>query len=318
MKKVLSIIIVAIMMFAIVSCSTQKQDTTTKEITEATDAISTMATEEETTETTAESTKETIPYETVHVTDETTTEKNEEVEGDCRGVWRVETVFIHHGSDAASNITYHDVSDQLLSVYIYENSIYMGSTDSIIQQYRRMGDVIFDEDEHGKTITIRLLSLASGKSLTAEYHYYMERDKWGTIKLHLDLKSLNGDPTRFGFDSFMNSHCGIEMSEWAFAKADSEHDPMLYRSEDTLWLTGMGGKTETIRFTYGDNFIVYINQQIAGTWRTIDRGEEKLLIITYQDGHIVEGTYSVGSRNMSIKWEGIEMETMYSVAELEY
>ncbi len=87
------------------------EHTTTEKVTQTTNPEDEATRIPETTEfftieeTTAENTKETVPYETVPVTDETTTEKNEEVEGDCRGVWRVETVFVHHGPDEASNIT---------------------------------------------------------------------------------------------------------------------------------------------------------------------------------------------------------------------
>ncbi len=337
--KIISLIVAAaVIMGVFIGCNPVKQPqdtettehTTTEKVTQTTNPEDEATRIPETTEfftieeTTAENTKETVPYETVPVTDETTTDEHEEIEGDCSGVWRVEKVIVHMGPPEGSNAFSVDVSDQLLSIYIDENSIYMGSTDSIIQQYRRMGDVVFDEDEHGKTITISMFSLASGRSLTAEYHYSMKKDEWGTIKLHLDLKSLDGDPTKFGFDSIMNTHCGIEMSEWAFAKTDSEHDPDLFRSNDTVWYAEQPslGRYKKLRFSYDEGFNVYDNNLIIGTWRTITRGQDKILIITDTDGYVTEGTYSVNSSEYNpilvIKWDDEEPESRYFVPVLEY
>ena len=314
--KLISLVIAAVMLVLLVAgCSTPKE-TSTSEDTTLTETTVITTQSESTDPVNDETTETTVVTETTATVTETTASDEEEIPGVCEGVWRAEKVIVSP-SGSSKDVEY-DVSAELISIFLEEGNLYLGSTDNIKQEYTRKGSCAFKEYSSGKEIIISMFSLATGRSLTATYYYRMYKDKWGTVKLELRLDSMNGDATMFGFNSFMNEQHIIVLSEWGFAKADSEHDPELYRSHDTRWTPTFGTRKEELRFTYGDNFIVYIDNQIGGTWRTTTRGDDKLLIITLKDDTVIEGIYGVSDRELHILWEDDEMETVYTVLMLEY
>ena len=320
--KIISMVMASVMLVLLIAgCSTPKDNATSENAN--TTETTVINTESKSTESANDATTETTEIntqcectESADDKTETTASEEEEIPGVCEGVWRAEKVIVSP-SGSSKDVEY-DISAELISVFLEEGNLYLGSTDSIKQEYTRKGSCAFKEYSSGKEIIISMFSLATGRSLTATYYYRMYKDKWGTVKLELRLDSMNGDATMFGFNSFMNEQHTIVLSEWGFAKADSEHDPLLYRSHDTRWTPTLGVRKEELRFTYGDNFIVYIDNQIGGTWRTTTRGDDKLLIITLKDDTVIEGIYGVSDRELHILWEDDEMETVYTVLMVEY
>lgn len=321
--RLISVIMASVMLVLLIAgCSTPKDNATSENANSTettvinTDSVSTESANDETTETTEINTQCECTESADDKPTETTASEEEEIPGVCEGVWRAEKVIVSP-SGSSKDVEY-DISAELISIFLEEGNLYLGSTDNIKQEYTRKGSCAFKEYSSGKEIIISMFSLATGRSLTATYYYRMYKDKWGTVKLELRLDSMNGDATMFGFNSFMNEQHTIVLSEWGFAKADSEHDPELYRSHDTRWTPTLGVRKEELRFTYGDNFIVYIDNQIGGTWRTTTRGNEKLLIVTLKDDTVIEGIYGVSDRELHILWEDDEMETVYTVLMMEY
>ncbi|MCR5458082.1 MAG: hypothetical protein K6F14_08395, partial [Clostridiales bacterium] len=202
MKKAFISILAVLMAVVLVSCSNQGKTVDTTGVNETTET--TVKTEETTITEATESTEETtvVTTESTTETTETTKAAEEEIQGECKGVWRAEKVTV--SPEGSSKDMSYDVSEELISVFLDDNGIYIGSTDSIKQQYSRYGDCTFNEDKSGKTVTISMFSLATGNSLKVTYYYRMYKDMWGTIKLELVMDSIKGDATVFGFNSFMN------------------------------------------------------------------------------------------------------------------
>ncbi|MCR5458080.1 MAG: hypothetical protein K6F14_08385, partial [Clostridiales bacterium] len=200
--KLISLVMAAVMLVLLVAgCSTPKE-TSTSEDTTLTETTVITTQSESTDPVNDETTETTVVTETTAAVTETTASDEEEIQGECKGVWRAEKVTVSP-EGSPKDISY-DVSEELISVFLDDNGIYIGSTDSIKQQYSRYGDCTFNEDKSGKTVTISMFSLSTGKSLKVTYYYRMYKDMWGTIKLELVMDSIKGDATVFGFNSFMN------------------------------------------------------------------------------------------------------------------
>jgi len=322
------IMVAAIFLGTIAGCgpANEPQDTETTEHTTTEKVTQTANPEDEATkipETTESFTiEETTVTETVS---EETTSGNVEHSGSIIGVWRLEKVIA--GSLVSEQVkpVEYDLSEEMISVSISDESLYMGKTDNIKEQYSYLGSVSVEIDENAEqNVTISLFSFATGRSLTATYLAGFTTDQLGNRKMILVLKELEGDATRFGFESFMNQEHTLVMAEWGYAEADSEHDTGLFRSNDTVWYAEQPslGRYKKLRFSYDEGFNVYDNNLIVGTWRTITRGKDKILIITDTDGYVTEGTYSVNSSEhnpiLVIKWDDEEPESRYFVPTLEF
>ena len=306
MKKLISIIFALILVIAMVSC--QGPQSVPTETPPGTTDSNSAETEITTTAT------ETTTSEEITTTVETTTKEDvttsEEIERRVEGVWRAVQV------ELLESHSFYNVKDEDIMISIENDSLSLGSSEDIKQQYRRMGSIEQSQEDVNAYI-VSMFSLASGRTLSATYKFRFYQDSSKVVYMEMELLDLKGDPTMFGFASYLGLPHKITFVESGFTKADQDHDPELFRSSDTTWIAMLNVK-ERIRFTYGDNFVVYINNTNVGVWSTTTIDGDKVVIISCYDGTTRQGRYNVGTNAMTVTWDGEDFPTNYMVEQLLY